>query len=226
MVAYNSSGTNNKQGNVIGPICYTLGLMTARNYGKGDVTTQAGNTLIIGWPRLIASKLHRATGWSTRQLAVISRARVIFACLMLDSLHVDLIGGSHSWRSLQIFYWIGSSKSRNWSSSCKATMQCSRDHRSSSSWNIFWLVTWKPKSLCALGRDKIEAEKICTKPLSMISIQFNSTYHPGWKISLHKESKLPDLGIEKERTWQFFNCWITPPGDCGRHYRNKTYWVR
>ncbi len=31
------------------------------------VTTQAGNTLIIGWPSLIATRLHRATGWSARQ---------------------------------------------------------------------------------------------------------------------------------------------------------------
>ena len=31
------------------------------------VTTQAGDTLIIGWPPLIATRLHRATGWSARQ---------------------------------------------------------------------------------------------------------------------------------------------------------------
>ena len=32
-----------------------------------SVTTQAGDTLIIGWPPPIATRLHRATGWSARQ---------------------------------------------------------------------------------------------------------------------------------------------------------------
>ncbi len=35
---------------------------------KGGIfTTKAGDTLIIGWPPLIATRLHRVTGWSARQ---------------------------------------------------------------------------------------------------------------------------------------------------------------
>ena len=43
-----------------------------RRIQQAGVTTQAGNTLIIGWPPPIATRLHQATGWSMK-LRITSR---------------------------------------------------------------------------------------------------------------------------------------------------------